>query len=178
MRLRILTMCLTASVMLCGVAMAQTEVIKAPIYLLNEQGLGKQIGTVAFCDTPQGLAVAVDVEGLTPGGHGMHIHEAGDCGAAAGPDGKMVPGLAAKGHFDPDKKGAHHGPAAEGHKGDLPLLTAGADGKAKATLTAPRLKLADVKGRSVIIHAGGDNYSDTPAALGGGGARFACGVIK
>ncbi len=28
-----------------------------------------------------------------------------------------------------------------------------------------------------MIHAGGDNYSDTPEKLGGGGARVACGVI-
>jgi Cu-Zn family superoxide dismutase len=45
-------------------------------------------------------------------------------------------------------------------------------------LLAPRLKLADIKGRSLMIHAGGDNYSDTPAPLGGGGARAACGVVK
>jgi Cu-Zn family superoxide dismutase len=43
---------------------------------------------------------------------------------------------------------------------------------------APNLKLADVKGRAIMIHAGGDNYSDQPAPLGGGGARIACGVIK
>jgi len=30
--------------------------------------------------------------------------------------------------------------------------------------------VADVKGRSIMIHAGGDNYSDQPAPLGGGGA--------
>ena len=41
-----------------------------------------------------------------------------------------------------------------------------------------KFKLADVKGRAIMIHAGGDNYSDQPAPLGGGGARIACGVIK
>jgi Cu-Zn family superoxide dismutase len=43
---------------------------------------------------------------------------------------------------------------------------------------APRLKVADIKGRSLMIHAGGDNYSDLPVKLGGGGARIACGVIR
>jgi Cu-Zn family superoxide dismutase len=43
---------------------------------------------------------------------------------------------------------------------------------------APRLKVRDVKNRALMIHAGGDNYSDQPAALGGGGARIACGVAK
>jgi Cu-Zn family superoxide dismutase len=38
--------------------------------------------------------------------------------------------------------------------------------------------MSDVKGRSLMIHAGGDNYADQPAPLGGGGARVACGVIK
>jgi Cu-Zn family superoxide dismutase len=61
---------------------------------------------------------------------------------------------------------------------DLPALTKGKDGKATTPVIAPRLKVADVKGRSLMIHTGGDNYSDNPAALGGGGARVACGVIK
>jgi len=45
------------------------------------------------------------------------------------------------------------------------------------TLLAPRLKLADVQGRAIMVHAGGDNYSDEPQPLGGGGERIACGVI-
>jgi hypothetical protein len=45
-------------------------------------------------------------------------------------------------------------------------------------VTVPHLTLADVKGRSIMIHVGGDNYSDQPAPLGGGGARIACGVVK
>ncbi|EDQ9399748.1 superoxide dismutase family protein, partial [Salmonella enterica] len=46
-------------------------------------------------------------------------------------------------------------------------------------LLAPRLKsLSELKGHSLMIHAGGDNYSDNPAKLGGGGARFACGVVE
>jgi len=43
---------------------------------------------------------------------------------------------------------------------------------------APRLKLADLPGRSLMVHAGGDNHADHPAPLGGGGARVACGVIQ
>jgi Cu/Zn superoxide dismutase len=44
--------------------------------------------------------------------------------------------------------------------------------------TAPHLTVAEIRGRSIMVHTGGDNYSDTPAPLGGGGARIACGVIK
>ena len=44
-------------------------------------------------------------------------------------------------------------------------------------VVAPRVRLSDLPGRALIVHAGGDNYSDEPAALGGGGARVACGVV-
>jgi Cu-Zn family superoxide dismutase len=81
--------------------------------------------------------------------------------------------MAAAGHYDPANTGKHLGPHGEGHKGDLPVLTVDADGRATTDVVAP-----DVKGHSIMIHAGGDSYSDQPAPLGGGGARIACGVAK
>jgi Cu-Zn family superoxide dismutase len=90
-----------------------------------------------------------------------------------------IPGGAAGSHLDPDHTGKHEGPSGAGHLGDLPVLDVQADGTANQTLTAPRLKNVDVlKGRALMIHAGGDNYADAPAQLGGGGGRFACGVIE
>ena len=86
--------------------------------------------------------------------------------------------IGAGGHFDPDKKKVHQGPAGDGHKGDMPVLTANADGNAKENIIAPKLKVSDTLTRAFIIHQGGDNYSDTPAPMGGGGARIACGVIN
>lgn len=71
----------------------------------------------------------------------------------------------------------HAGPGKAGHKGDLPHIMADAEGVAKAKLHAPNLQAKDLKGHSVMIHEGGDNYTDNPP-LGGGGARIACGVIK
>ena len=62
--------------------------------------------------------------------------------------------------------------------GDLPLLNVDNDGTAKVSLLAPRLKLQDIQGLAVMIHAGSDNYSDDPKPLGGGGDRVACGVIQ
>ena len=73
--------------------------------------------------------------------------------------------------------GRHAGPEGNGHKGDLPVLEVAADGSARVTLTAPRLTVADAQGRALMVHAGGDNYSDEPKPLGGGGARIACGVV-
>jgi Cu-Zn family superoxide dismutase len=53
-----------------------------------------------------------------------------------------------------------------------------AQGKSTLPVLAPRLKVTDVKGRSLMVHAGGDNFSDQPEALGGGGARIGCGVVN
>jgi Cu-Zn family superoxide dismutase len=145
--------------------------------LVNEQGIGKVIGTITISEGPKGLVFTPRLAGLAPGLHGFHVHQNPDCSAGM-KDGKQVPGLAAGGHYDPAMAGRHEGHEGKGHLGDLPALTVGADGKAVTAVTAPRLKMADVKGRSLMIHAGGDNYSDQPAPLGGGGARAACGVIK
>lgn len=90
----------------------------------------------------------------------------------------MVPGLAAGGHYDPANTDFHSGPYGEGHLGDLSLLYADSKGEANSPILAPRVKVSDLKGRSLMIHAGGDNYSDNPKKLGGGGARMACGVVK
>ena len=71
------------------------------------------------------------------------------------------------------------GPEGSGHLGDLPVLTADASGQADATVVAPHITdLQAIKGHALMIHVGGDSYSDTPAPLGGGGARFACGLLE
>src|SRR3990172_5629354 len=148
-----------------------------PMNLVNEQGVGKAIGTIMISEGPKGLVLTPQLTDLTPGLHGFHVHQNPDCSAGM-KEGKQVPGLAAGGHYDPAMAGKHEGHEGKGHLGDLPALTVGADGKAVTAVIAPRLKMADVKGRSLMIHAGGDNYADQPAPLGGGGARAACGVIK
>lgn len=161
--------------LLSGVVFAEDVNIK--VNLVNDQGIGKSIGTITISEGPKGLIFTPKLTGLTPGLHGFHVHQNPDC-AAAMKDGKQVPGLAAGGHYDPVATGKHEGHEGMGHLGDLPALTVGADGTASTAVTASRLKMSDVKGRSLMIHAGGDNYSDQPAPLGGGGARVACGVVK
>lgn len=139
-------------------------------------GVGKAIGLIVFTDTARGLLIEPNLSGLTEGQHGFHVHEHPACGPAT-KDGKTVPGLAAGGHYDPKKSGKHEGPDGMGHLGDLPVLYVNPDGTATRTGYAPHLTLADMAGRSVMIHAGGDTYSDQPAPLGGGGARVACGLV-
>ena len=158
-----------------GLVYAEDMVV--PVNLLTDQGAGKSIGTVTAKDTQYGLLLIPQLTDLTPGLHGFHVHQNPDC-AAGMKDNKPMAGMAAGGHYDPAATGKHEGPYGQGHLGDLPALYVGADGKATLPVLAPRLKTGDLKGRALMIHAGSDNYSDAPAALGGGGARAACGVIK
>jgi Cu-Zn family superoxide dismutase len=133
---------------------------------------------VRFVDGEGGLYIQPSLDGLTAGAHGFHIHAKPSCAATADKSGKLTPGGAAGGHFDPGNVKGHRGPHGRGHLGDLPRLIAGPSGDTGGWLLAPRLKVADIRGKSVIVHAGGDNYADKPQPLGGGGARFACGVIE
>jgi Cu-Zn family superoxide dismutase len=164
-------------VLLLIAPLAWGEEVVVQMNLLTKEGVGKQIGTVTLSDSQYGLLLTPKLEGLKPGLHGFHVHQNADCGPGK-EAGKIVPGLAAGGHYDPAKTGRHEGPYGNGHLGDLPALCVGKNGKADVPLLAPRLKVMEVKGHSLIIHAGGDNYSDQPKKLGGGGARVACGVVK
>jgi Cu-Zn family superoxide dismutase len=151
----------------CSAGLAQASLV-IPVHLTDANGVGQEIGTITADDSVYGLMLTPKLQGLPAGVHGFHIHEMPMC------DHK---GMDAAGHYDPRKTNAHRGPYADGHLGDLPTLTVDSDGKATTPVLAPRLKLADIKNRALMIHAGADNYSDTPEKLGGGGARLACGII-
>jgi superoxide dismutase, Cu-Zn family len=143
---------------------------------VDANGIGESAGTVTVTESKYGLVFSPELKGLPAGLHGFHVHENGSC-MPADKDGKPVPALAAGGHYDPAKTGKHGFPWGDGHLGDLPALYVNADGVADQPVLAPRLKLSDLPGHSLMVHAGGDNHSDHPAPLGGGGARMVCGVI-
>lgn len=147
------------------------------MHSVNADGVGDKLGTVSVTQSAYGVVFTPALAGLAPGLHGFHVHEHPSCEALE-KDGKKVPALAAGGHYDP--KGAKkHGTAwGDGHLGDLPALYVSATGQADYPVLAPRLTLEELKGRSLMVHVGGDNHSDHPAALGGGGARMACGVFR
>ncbi len=147
------------------------------LHLVNKKGEGKEVGAVTLSETAYGVVFAPKLTGLSAGLHGFHVHENSSCEPQE-KDGKLMPAGAAGGHLDPAKKGSHGTPWGDGHLGDLPALYVDADGKATHPVLAPRLKLADVAGHALMVHEGGDNYSDDPKPLGGGGGRMACGVIK
>jgi Cu-Zn family superoxide dismutase len=127
-------------------------------------------GTVTFTPVAGGLQVNAIIAGLTPGEHGFHIHEAGDCSAADA--------SSAKGHFNPTGKAhGHHGGDTR-HAGDMPNLIANAQGQASFSARIMGLELSGntgIIGRSVVIHADPDDYKSQPA--GNSGKRVACGVV-
>ena len=135
---------------------------------ISKNGTGKAVGTVTMKDTHYGLLITPNLKNIKPGLHGFHIHENADCSNH---------GLAAGGHWDPTKSGEHLGPYANGHLGDLPALFVAADGTATLPILAPRLKEINIKKRALIVHENGDNYSDIPKKLGGGGSRALCGTL-
>ena len=157
-------------------SMALSAEISVPVRAAEKQGDGAALGSVRIVETPYGLAFHPDLKGLTPGLHGFHVHEKPSC-APGESNGASVPALGAGGHLDPQGSKKHGEPWGDGHLGDLPPLHVASDGTATTPVLGPRLKLADVKNRALMVHAGGDNHADHPAPLGGGGARVACGVI-
>ena len=169
--------------MACGIAVLAAVTLSAGaekqtvrIDQVSAEGVGKSIGTMTLEETEHGILITPNLEGLTPGLHGFHIHQNPACGPAE-KEGKPSAAEAAGPHLDPHQAGKHAGPYGQGHLGDLPPLFVDASGKATLPVLAPRLKMTDVKGHALMVHAGGDNYADSPEKLGGGGARIACGVV-
>lgn len=148
-----------------------------PMHNVDEKGVGVMVGQVTVSESKYGLVFTPSLAGLPPGAHGFHLHQDGSCDSIK-KDGEIVPAGAAGGHYDPAKTGIHGTPWGDGHLGDLPPLYVQSDGTATQPVLAPRLTIGDIKGRALMIHAGGDNHSDHPAPLGGGGSRISCGVIK
>ena len=151
--------------------------MKVSLKMATDKGEGADIGTVTISETKYGAVFTPELKNLTPGLHGFHVHVNGSC-APNQADGKTVPAGAAGGHLDPSKSNKHGTPWGDGHLGDLPGLTVDAKGMATNPVLAPRMKMADLKGKALMVHVGGDNHADHPAPLGGGGARMACGVIQ
>lgn len=149
-------------------ARSSVSALKVPIYLMQKDGAPKLIGGVEITETKKGLLFTPSLSNLSEGEHGFHIHEKPSCDNH---------GMAAGGHFDPEKTKTHLGPYKNGHLGDLPRLVVKAGGKIDPVV-APRLKsLESVRNHALMIHEGGDNYTDHPEN-GGGGGRMACGVVK
>ncbi|WP_415784224.1 superoxide dismutase family protein [Deinococcus saxicola] len=143
---------------------------------------GQVRGEASFEQVGMGMRVTVTASGLTPGMHGLHVHDLGRCTPGVDPAvNKVVPFGGAGGHFDPGGSKNHDSPMAGnkyGHGGDLPMLNVGADGTGTATFTTDKVSLTGKDGvlnRSLMIHADMDDYKSDPS--GKSGARERCGVI-
>lgn len=169
---------LPALVLASAACAAYAQTLEVPMRMVTATGTGESIGTITIAPSSGGVMFTPKLAGLPPGLHGFHIHDKPSCASAMDQEkGEVMPAQDAGGHLDPHKSGQHEGPMGGGHLGDLPALRVDSGGKASAPVIAPRLKMTDLAGHSLMIHAGGDNYSDKPEKLGGGGKRIACGVI-
>jgi Cu-Zn family superoxide dismutase len=165
----------SAAVLLIGFQVAAkkksapaAQAAKAVAVLGSTEG-NKVTGVVTFTKDGDKVKVSAHLEGLTPGKHGFHVHEFGDCSSKDG--------AAAGGHFNPATLAHGAREASPRHVGDLGNLEAGADGMAHVEFTDSVLKLdgpTSIIGHAVIIHAKVDDYSQP---VGNAGGRQACGVI-
>lgn len=136
-------------------------------------------------NNPDFVFVSVELEGdpktLTPGLHGVHIHEKGACEA-----GGEKPFSSAGGHFDPGPFGSST-PVEKNHPyhlGDLPNIKINALGKGRMetfassfTLADGAVSLFDSDGSAIIVHKLPDQRKAEGTAEEAGGGRLACGVI-
>lgn len=143
---------------------------------------GKDVGVATFTRENSGARIKLNVTGLTPGMHGLHIHMNPSCANSTDASGNSVIFGGAGGHFDPGPAG-HHGtpeaPNTVGHGGDMPMLIVNNDGLGTADFFTNKVSLSganSVVGRSIVIHAAADDYKTDPA--GNSGARLVCGVIS
>jgi Cu-Zn family superoxide dismutase len=129
-------------------------------------------GTITFTQQAGGVHVVVDVSGVKPGKHGLHVHKNATCGPP--------PFKEAGDHLDP--YGMKHGCASDNmrHLGDLGNITVGANGKGRLDAVVTRISLSDphhlIVGKAIVLHTGEDDCKTMPA--GNSGDRIACGVIK
>lgn len=181
MKFKVIGTIIVSFVMLTGCGKGNVKVpvsgegsnaMKAP--LINTEG--NEIGQVTLTEGDEGVTIRVTAEGLTPGAHGFHIHEKGEC---APPSFEF-----AGGHFNPTHK-EHGFENPKGfHLGDLPNIEVEEDGTVDAIVTTAEVTLEkgkensilDEDGSSIVIHEKADDYKTDPS--GNSGARIACAVVR
>ncbi len=154
---------------------AEVEPMPTAMASISAASESNVAGSLTFTQTGEStVSVAMELSGLTPGLHAIHIHQNGDCSA---PD-----ATSAGGHWNPT--GVDHGKRGESdvyHNGDIMNLEVGEDGMYSNTIDIEGWTIGgddttNIVGHAVIIHAGADDFTSQPS--GAAGARVACGVIE
>jgi Cu-Zn family superoxide dismutase len=133
---------------LAGAAPAQDGAVMANLKTVE----GEAVGTARFQPTRSGILVVVELENVSPGEHGIHVHQTAECSGDFSSAGE---------HLAPD--GHEHGFVATEapHAGDLPNIVVNADG------------MMDADGSALILHETSDTYMDPDSA----GDPIACGTV-
>jgi superoxide dismutase, Cu-Zn family len=137
--------------------------------------IGRSMGSATASQVGDSVRLTVSGINLPGGAHGLHIHTTGICAApdfnSAGP------------HWNPTNQRHGKNNPAGMHRGDLPNLLIGTDGRGSieytipsATLAGGRGALLDADGAAIVVHAQADDYRTDPS--GNSGARIACGVLR
>jgi len=169
---------LTVGALVLSASLAHSQHKDAPaagtitkaIAVLHPTKGSKVHGTVVFTKVDKGVQVHAHISGLTPGKHGFHVHEFGDCSDPAA--------KSAGGHFNP-KKLEHGGPHADKrHVGDLGNVEADSEGNVDYEVVDEQITFSgetSIIGRGLIVHEKADDLKTQPT--GDAGGRVACGVI-
>jgi Cu-Zn family superoxide dismutase len=135
---------------------------------------GAAVGRAVLVEDTQGVRVRLEVNGLTPGLHAVHVHAVGKCEAPAF--------TSAGGHFNPANRKHGHRSAEGAHAGDLPNMLVGKEGRGRFetvtdafTLRSGATSVFDSDGSALVVHVSVDDYSTDPT--GNAGDRAACGLI-
>lgn len=152
--------------------------------LATADGTEVATATIEFTDGVATVTVETTTAGeLTPGFHGLHIHQVGTC------EGDFT---SAGGHFQAEGHSGHPS------SGDLSSLQVRSDGSAKLVTTTDAFTAEELLSgtkTAIVIHEKADNFGNIPAekyqqvngtpgpdqqtlSTGDAGGRVACGVIS
>ena len=153
-------------------AAAQAKTARNAVVHLTGASGSLVSGTLTLAPMHGGVRVTGAIGGLTPGSHGFHVHQTGDCSAADA--------SSAGGHFNPTLQPHGRAEAMPHHAGDIDNIVAGWDGVAHVDVQLAGVSLGDggrddIAGRALVVHAAPDDYRTQPS--GNSGARIACGVV-
>lgn len=165
--MRALVLMLSAA-MLCSCATSDElgPVGEGPVIPLVNSA-GASIGAVQAEPRAGGTYLRISVEQLAPGDHGLHLHAVGRC------DGPAFQSAGA--HWNPAGRQHGHLNPQGAHAGDLPNITASANGRGAINYLVSGAGLNDADGTSLVIHAKPDDFKTDPS--GNSGDRIACAVL-